>query len=143
MRHREFARHIRAAEFVRHDCLAARGGLLRKGIELLSLAHRFEKQHEAVDTRIVQHRRTNVAHRKIRFIADRNQARKADATRLAARCECADHAAAVGCDEDAAGGKVGFGEGGVRGEEKLLPQIDDAQTRRSDDADPGAGNDVP
>ena len=53
MRDRELARDIRAAELVCHDGLAARGSLLRESIKLIGLAHRFEKQHEAVDARIV------------------------------------------------------------------------------------------
>ena len=139
MRDRELARSGRAAELVGQHRLAAFGGGQREAAKRIGVPHGLEEQHVAVDAGIVERRRADVAEREIDLVADRYQAGEADAARLAAREQRADQAAAVRSREDAAHRQVGLIEGGVGRHHRFGAQVDDAEARRSDQAEAGAG----
>ena len=108
-----------------------------KRAQRLRVAHGLEEQHVAVDVGIIERRRADLAEREVDLVADRDQAGKADAARLAAREQRADHAAGVRGGEDAADRQVRLVERGVGGKHRLVAQVDDAEARRPDDADAG------
>ena len=138
VRDRELARRRRTAELVGEHRLAARCRAERKAPQARGMAHGFEKQHVAVDAGVIERRLADVAEREIDLVADRDQPGEADAARLAAGEQRADHAARVGGGEDAADRQVLLVEGGVRGQHRLAAQVDDAEARRTNDAQPGA-----
>ena len=142
MRDRKLARRRRTAELVGEHRLSARRGGEREAAQARRMAHGFEKQHVAVDARVIERGLADLAEREIDLVADRDQAREADAARLATGEQRADQAAAVGGGEDAAVRQVLLVEGGVGGEHRLAAQVDDAQARGPDDAQPGAGTDL-
>src|SRR5262249_61939553 len=92
---REFARLGGAAELIGDDRPAARGRGLGEAAQRVRLPDGFEEQQVAVDIRIVERRRANLADAEIDLEADRDQRGKANAARLAARGERANDAAAV------------------------------------------------
>ena len=139
----QFARRGRAPELVGQHRLAAPGGFEREGAQCVGLAQGFEKQHVAVDAGIVEGRRADLADRKIDLVADRDEAGEVDAARLAARQERADHPAGVRSREDAADRQVRLVECGVGGEKRLVPQVDHAEARRSDETRAGILQELP
>ena len=135
---RELARRRRTAELVGQHRLAARCRRERKAPQACGMAHGFQEQHVAVDAGVIERRLADVAEREIDLVADRDQAGEADAARLAAGEQRADHAARMGGGEDAADRQLLLVEGGVRRQHRLAAQVDDAQARRPDQPQPSA-----
>ena len=140
--HRQFARGRGAAELVGNDRLAAFRRAEREVAQRGRIADAFEKQQVAVDIGIIEGRGADLADREIDLIADRHEPREADAACLPARHQRADHGAGVRGKEGAPDRNVRLGEGCVGGEQQALAQVDHAQARRTDNADPGFGRDL-
>jgi hypothetical protein len=132
--HGELAPLLGTAELVGEHRLAGGRSALREGPQRVGVAQRLEEQQVAVDIRIIERGAADFAERKVDLVADRHQPGKPDAAGLAARQEGADHAAGVGGGENAPHRQVRLVERGVRGEQRAVAQVDDAEARWADDA---------
>ena len=72
MRDRKLARRGRAAELVADNRLAACGGAEREFAQRRRIADGLEEQEIAVDVRVIERRKADLADRNVDLVADRN-----------------------------------------------------------------------
>ena len=102
----------------------------------------LQKQHIALDLRVVQGGGANFAHTQIGLIAHRDQAGKAHATGTPARDQGTDHAAAVRDHHHAAHRHIGLGKGRIGRQWHARARVDHAQTAGPDEAQAAFAGDV-
>ena len=128
----------RSAQLVGQHRLAAACGFEGEGAQAVAVVKGFQEQQIAVDGRIVQRRRADLADAEVGLGSDRHQPGKAHAARLAARHQRTEHAAALRCDEEPAARQALLGEGRVGRQHQAVARVHHAQAVGAEQAHAGA-----
>ena len=133
---------IGAAKLVDDHRLAGGMGAPRRLRQTIGVAQGLHEQQDGIGLRIVDQHVGDLAHREVDLVADRDQAREADATRIGTRQQRADQAAALADQRPPTLAQLIDGEGRIGRQRHRRIGADGADAVGADQAQTAFGHDA-